>query len=240
MISRILFIVVMIYFVTRLYNLFRLIWQQLSRAGSSGPQKPTGGDSGGEATARNELVENTSSAPGRYVITHDLHRGSQRAELMITAAPEVLPEIFFDLVEKMGEQIILMVGEVLPGEQARQMISFSPLLKVSQLQTQLAEFADILNRLATIEMKIQNIDKCCHLILSTDKLMLLEVCNVAPYVAALQRRKFREVQADEFEVDLMHAQPPQKAKAVPEERLAQFKQRLEISASCFPAPSWLN
>lgn len=183
--------------------------------------------------------EPISSLPGVYVVNHDVRRGSQRSALMITATPETLPEVFLDLVEKLGERIILVLDEKLPLEKPLQMLSFTPPLEARQLQTSLAEFADVLNCRYAIEVTAQNADKCCYMTLKPDKSIVVEACNATPFIAALERRGLRQVHAEQ----LNHQRPPQNAMEgheLLEDRLAQFKQRLEISSCYVPGLSWVN
>jgi hypothetical protein len=168
-----------------------------------------------------------------------LRRGSQRSALMITATPEMLLEIFLDLVEKLGEKIVLVLDEKLPLEKPLQMLSFTPPLEVRQLQTSLAEFADVINCRHAIEVTAQNADKCCYMTLKPDKSIVVEACNATPFITALERRGLRQVQSNQ----LNHQSPPQKVAdghELFEDRLAQFKQRLEISSCYVPALSWVN
>ncbi len=183
--------------------------------------------------------EPISPLPGVYVVNHDVRRGSQRSALMITAAPETLPEVFLDLVEKLGERIILVLDEKLPLEKPLQMLSFTPPLETRQLQTSLAEFADVLNCRYAIEVTAQNADKCCYMTLKPDKSIVVEACNATPFIAALERRGLRQVHAEQ----LNHQWPSQNAMEgheLFEDRLAQLKQRLEISSCYVPGLSWVN
>ncbi|MGH7451686.1 MAG: hypothetical protein ACRENG_10100 [bacterium] len=180
-----------------------------------------------------------SPLPGVYVISHDLRRGSHRSALMITATPEMLPEIFLDLVEKLGEKIVLVLDEKLPLEKPLQMLSFTAPLEARQLQTSLAEFADVINCRHAIEVTAQNADKCCYMTLKPDKSIVVEACNATPFIAALERRGLRQVQSNQ----LNHQWPPQNAAdghELFEDRLAQLKQRLEISSCYVPGLSWVN
>ncbi len=177
--------------------------------------------------------------PGVYAVKHDSRRGSQRSALMIMATPEMLPEVFLDLVEKLGEKIVLVLDEKLPFEKPLQMLSFTPPLEARQLQTSLAEFADVINCRHAIEVTAQNADKCCYMTLKPDKSIVVEACNATPFIAALERRGLRQVQSNQ----LNHQWPPQNAAdghELFEDRLAQFKQRLEISSCYVPGLSWVN
>jgi hypothetical protein len=183
--------------------------------------------------------EPISPLPGVYAVNHDVRRGSQRSALMITATPEMLPEVFLDLVEKLGEKIILVLDEKLPFEKPLQMLSFTPPLETRQLQTSLAEFADVINFRHAIEVTAQNADKCCYMTLKPDKSIVVEACNATPFIAVLERRGLRQVQSNQ----LNHQSPPQNAAdghELFEDRLAQFKQRLEISSCYVPSLSWVN
>jgi hypothetical protein len=183
--------------------------------------------------------EPISPLPGVYAVNHDVRRGSQRSALMITATPETLPEVFLDLVERLGEKIVLVLDEKLPLEKPLQMLSFTPPLEARQLQTSLAEFADVINCRHAIEVTAQNADKCCYMTLKPDKSIVVEACNATPFIAALERRGLRQVQSNQ----LNHHWPSQNAAdghELFEDRLAQLKQRLEISSCYVPAPSWVN
>lgn len=239
MITHLLLIAVLVYVTKRLVELVILIQQWLTRSLKPGPEKPPSGDGSSTAASDNAPAESTPSLPGVYAVHHDLRPGSQRSELMVTATPEVLPEVFLDLVEKMGEQIVLTLGENLPGEKAGQIISFAPLMDSRQLQALLSEFADVINRRQALEVTVHNTEKCCYLALTANKSIVVEACNAAPYIAALQRRGLREVQVGKLEDRRPHAAAPEKGE-VPEERLAQLKQRLAISSSYFSAPLWVN
>lgn len=177
--------------------------------------------------------------PGVYAVNHDMRRGSQRSALLITATPETLPEVFLDLVEKLGERIILVLDEKLPLEKPLQMLSFTPPLEARHLQTSLAEFADVINCRHAIEVTAQNADKCCYMTLKPDKTIVVEACNATPFIAVLERRGLRQVQSHQ----LNHQWPPQNAvdgHELFEDRLAQLKQRLEISSCYVPGLSWVN
>jgi hypothetical protein len=192
-----------------------------------------------QTTADADANEAISPFPSVYAVNHDLRRGSQRSALMITATPELLPEVFLDLVEKLGEKIVLVLDEKLPFEKPLQMLSFTAPLETRQLQTSLAEFADVLNCREAIEVTAQNADKCCYMTLKPDKSILVEACNATPFIAALERRGLRRVQSNQ----LNHQWPPQNAAdghELFEDRLAQFKQRLEISSCYVPGLSWVN
>ncbi|MGH7595994.1 MAG: hypothetical protein ACREOI_06550 [bacterium] len=183
--------------------------------------------------------EPISPMPGVYAINHDLRRGSQRSALMITATPEMLPEVFLDLVEKLGEKIVLVLDEKLPLEKPLQMLSFTAPLETRQLQTSLAEFADVLNCRQAFEVTAQNADKCCYMTLRPDKSIVVEACNATPFIAVLERRGLRQVHSNQFN----HQWPPQNAAnghELFEDRLAQLKQRLEISSCYVPGLSWVN
>jgi hypothetical protein len=183
--------------------------------------------------------ETISPLPGVYTITHDMRRGSQRSALMITATPEMLPEVFLDLMEKLGEKIILVLDEKLPLEKPLQMLSFTPPLEARQLQTSLAEFADVINCRYAIEVTAQNADKCCYMTLKPDKSIVVEACNATPFIAVLERRGLRQVHAEQLD----HHLPLQSVADhddVSEDRLAQLKQRLEISSCYVPGLSWVN
>lgn len=183
--------------------------------------------------------EAISPFPGVYAVNHDLRRGSQRSALMITATPELLPEVFLDLVEKLGEKIVLVLDEKLPLEKPLQMLSFTPPLETRQLQTSLAEFADVINCQHAIEVTAQNADKCCYMTLRPDKSIVVEACNATPFIAALERRGLQQVQSNQ----LKHQLPAQNAANGHEhfeDRLAQLKQRLEISSCYVAALSWVN
>jgi hypothetical protein len=183
--------------------------------------------------------EPLSLLPGVYTVNHDSRRGSQRSALMIMATPEMLPEVFLDLVEKLGEKIVLVLDEKLPFEKPLQMLSFTPPLEARQLQTSLAEFADVINCRHAIEVTAQNADKCCYMTLKPDKSIVVEACNATPFIAALERRGLRQVQSNQ----LNHQWPPQNAAdghELFEDRLAQLKQRLEISSCYVPGLSWVN
>jgi hypothetical protein len=159
---------------------------------------------------------------------------------MITATPETLPEVFLDLVEKLGERIILVLDEKLPLEKPLQMLSFTPPLEARQLQTSLAEFADVLNCRQAFEVTAQNADKCCCITLKPDKSIVVEACNAIPFIAALERRGLRRVQSNQLN---HHQSPPQNVAdghEFFEDRLAQLKQRLEISSCYVPGLSWVN
>jgi hypothetical protein len=177
--------------------------------------------------------------PGVYAVNHDMRRGSQRSALMITAAPEMLPEVFLDLVEKLGEKIVLVLDEKLPLEKPLQMLSFTPPLEARQLQTSLAEFADVLNCREAIEVTAQNADKCCYMTLKPNKSIFVEACNATPFIAALERRGLRRVQSNQLKHELP-SQNTTDGHELFEDRLAQFKQRLEISSCYVAALSWLN
>lgn len=183
--------------------------------------------------------ESTAPLPGVYAVKHDLRRGSQRSALMITAAPETLPEVFLDLVEKLGEKIVLVLDEKLPFEEPLQMLSFTPPLEARQLQTSLAEFADIINSRQALEVTAQNADKCCYMTLKPDKSIVVEACNATPFIAALERRGLRQVRKDQLDQHW----PPQNVanhNDVSEDRLAQLKQRLAISSCYVSSLSWVN
>ncbi|MCI0691917.1 hypothetical protein L0337_07915 [candidate division KSB1 bacterium] len=190
-------------------------------------------------TADAKEDEPISPMPGVYTVNHDLRRGSQRSALMITATPETLPEVFLDLVEKLGEKIVLVLDEKLPFEKPLQMLSFTPPLEARQLQTSLAEFADVLNCRQAIEVTAQNADKCCYMTLRPDKSIVVEACNATPFISALERRGLRRVQSNQ----LNHQLPSQNAAdghELFEDRLAQLKQRLEISSCYVAGLSWVN
>jgi hypothetical protein len=239
MISHILLIVFLIYVGKRLMELLILIWQWLSRQINPAPEEPPSGQGDGAAGTDHVSAESSPQLPGYYAINHDLRRGSQRSELVVAATPEVLPEVFLDLLEKLGGQMVLTLGENLPGENAGHIISFTPPMDARKLQAHLAEYADILNRLHAIEVTVHNTEKCCYLMLQADKSIVLEACNAAPYVAALQRRGLREVQTGHFDAIRAHTATREESEN-PEERLAQLKQRLEISSSYVSMPSWAN
>jgi hypothetical protein len=184
-------------------------------------------------------AEPISPLPGVYAVHHDMRRGSQRSALMITVTPETLPEVFLDLVEKLGEKIVLVLDEKLPLEKPLQMLSFTPPLEARQLQTSLAEFADVINCRQAFEVTAQNADKCCYMTLKPDKSIVVEACNATPYIAALERRGLRQVQKDQLD----HQWPTQNAAdghELFEDRLAQLKQRLEISSCYVAGLSWVN
>jgi hypothetical protein len=239
MISHLLLVAVFILLVKRFVDLLVLIQRKLRRSGDSGYNGPPRGGSVGATAEKNRTESPSSPLPGVYAVNHDLRRGSQRSELMIAVDPELLPEIFLDLMEKLGEQIVLILGESRPGEKPDQLISFTPLLNARQVQELLAEFADVINHLGAIEVTAQNMEKCCYLTLNRDKSILLEACNATPYISVLQRRGLREVQAHKLDADRPHGHIFPESD-VPEERLAQFKQRLEISSSYLPRQTWVN
>jgi hypothetical protein len=192
-----------------------------------------------QAAADADENETISSLPGVYAVNHDLRRGSQRSALMITATPETLPEVFLDLVEKLGEKIVLVLDEKLPFEKPLQMLSFTPPFEARQLQTRLAEYADVLNCRQAIEVTAQNADKCCYMTLKPDKSIVVEACNATPFISALERRGLRQVKSDQ----LNHHWPRKNAAEGSdffEDRLAQLKQRLEISSCYVPGLSWVN
>jgi hypothetical protein len=205
------------------------------------PAEPFGASKAGLSPVDSEAGENEPSLPlpGVYAVSHDLRRGSQRSALMITATPETLPEVFLDLVERLGEKIVLVLDEKLPLEKPLQMLSFTPPLEARQLQTSLAEFTDVINCRHAIEVTAQNADKCCYMTLKPDKSIVVEACNATPFIAALERRGLRRVQSNQ----LRHQWPPQNAAdghELFEDRLAQLKQRLEISSCYVPGLSWVN
>jgi hypothetical protein len=240
MISHLLLFVVLIYLAKRIIELVILVLQRVSRQLNPDSDKPSGGGAGSSTSFDKAPGKQAPLLPGVYAVNHDQRRGSHRSALMIAAAPEVLPEVLVDLVEKLGEQIVLILGERLPGEKSdRRIISFTPLLDARQVQTLLAEYADVINRLNAIEVTAQNMEKCCYLTLNLDKSIVLEACNAAPYITALQRRGFREVQTDKFDANRHHG-ARLKESEVPEDRLAQFKQRLEISSSYLSGQRWVN
>jgi len=192
-----------------------------------------------EENRSNDATSTPSSSAGVYAINYDARRGSRRAELIISTAPELLPDVFLDLVERMGEQVVLTLGEKSTGALPGHLVSFTPLVKSHRLQTSLAEFADVLSQTPALSLTAQNQEKCCAVTLNPEKVIFLEACNVAQYREALERRGLSEVQANSFEhyheqnaVSAMHE--------VSDERLSQLKQRLEISSSYLADRAWLN
>ncbi len=216
--------------------IYWIIKQFLRRTEVFGAYKADSSSTGSEDVSENEPI---SPMPGVYAVKHDVRRGSQRSALMITATPEMLPEVFLDLVEKLGEKIVLVLDEKLPFERPLQMLSFTPPLEARQLQTSLAEFADVINCRHAIEVTAQNADKCCYMTLRPDKSIVVEACNATPFIAALERRGLRQVQSNQIN----HQSAPQNAadgRELVEDRLAQLKQRLEISSCYVPGLSWVN
>jgi hypothetical protein len=114
------------------------------------------------------------------------------------------------------------------------MLSFSQPIEARQLQTNLAEFADVINCLCAVEVTAQNTEKCCFLTLKMDKSIVVETCNAAPFIAALERRGLRRIQPDDWH----HCASNENA--ISEERLAQLKQKLEISSCYVPNHAWVN
>jgi hypothetical protein len=178
--------------------------------------------------------EPAPASPGVFAINYDQRRGSQRSALMIGAAPEFLLEIFFDLVERLGEKIVLILDEKPFQDKPLQMLSFTRPIDPQQLQMNLAEFADVINCLRAVEVTAQNTEKCCCFTLKMDKSIVLETCNATPFIAVLERRGLRRIQPDDWQ----HCASNQKE--VSEERLAQLKQKLEISSCYVPNYAWLN
>ncbi|MDZ7292159.1 MAG: hypothetical protein ONB44_20525 [candidate division KSB1 bacterium] len=179
------------------------------------------------------------SLPGIFVVNPDPRWDNQRAELMILVTPELLPEVFLDLVEKLGEKIILVIDEKHPRGKSRQMLSFTQPLDARQLHANLAEFADVINRFPGMEVIAQNVEKCCYLMLKPDKSIVVGACNAAPYVIALERRGLCQVWTDLFDSQRQDRKAPGKNE-ISEERMAQFKQRLEISSCYVSRQSWIN
>jgi hypothetical protein len=138
------------------------------------------------------------------------------------------------LVERLGEKIVLILDEKPLHDQPAQMLSFTQPIEARQLQTSLAEFADVINCLRAVEVTAQNTEKCCYFTLKVDKSIVLETCNATPFIAALERRGLRRIQPDDWQ----HCASNQKE--IAEERLAQLKQKLEISSCYVPNRAWTN
>jgi hypothetical protein len=240
MISNILLLIFFIYLAMRFVELLILLHKRLSRALKPGSEKPPSGDADRSGRPSNASSPPSSSLPGIYAVNYYLSRGGERSELMIAATPEILPEVFFDLVCNMGERIILTLGENLPGDNPRQMISFTPPLDSQQLEGLFADFADVIQQLYAIEMAVQNTEKCCHLTLNPDKSLILHACNATPYITALERRGLRKVETCQVNPHPHRGMTPNEREVI-DEKMAQLKQKLEISSSIFcPAPSWIN
>jgi len=213
-------LVLVILLVSGLVPVANSMWRR-SRRNAAAPDSPNG--TGFSLATKAEIF-----VPGVYLLRG---RRCQRSEIIVSTASRYLPGIFLDLVEELGEEVLLVLGEFLREGNLPPVISFCPPLESSELQVVLSEYDDVIKLHPGVEFYAQNIEKCCHLVLTPRKHIVLDACNPIPYLKALERRGLRQV--EEPQLALLPVESPGFASLVDEIRLDELKHLLSARSSTF-------
>lgn len=162
----------------------------------------------------------------------------QNGGLIITPSRTALAEVFLEVLGEMGGNVVVVMGEHL--DMSRPLLSISPPVAAPWLQNLFANYSDVLKQNHGVELSVQSVEKCCSVVLTPDKHIVMQACEPARYIRALESRGLREVR----ELPVVSVTRPGqhvRANTADESRLDELKQYLSVSSSLFtPRNEWLH
>lgn len=162
----------------------------------------------------------------------------QNGGLIITPSRTALAEVFLEVLGEMGGDVVVVMGEHL--DMSRPLLSISPPVAAPWLQNLFANYSDVLKQNHGVELSVQSVEKCCSVVLTPDKHLVMRACEPARYIRALENRGLREVTelpSPSVKRQAQLARP----NTSDESRLDELKQYLSVSSSLFtPRSEWLH
>lgn len=162
----------------------------------------------------------------------------QNGGLIITPSRTALAEVFLEVLGEMGGNVVVVMGEHL--DMSRPLLSISPPVAAPWLQNLFANYSDVLKQNHGVELSVKSVEKCCSVVLTPDKHIVMQACEPARYIRALESRGLREVR----ELPVVSVTRPGqhvRANTADESRLDELKQYLSVSSSLFtPRNEWLH
>ena len=166
-------------------------------------------------------------APGVYYVQGNPH---DRFEIVARSSRQILPNLYADLVHALGERVVLVMGEMLAEDAPQQMLSFSPALETARLHHLLFDYGDVIAHHDNLEFTAQNAEKSGQLVLTAEKLILLQVSCPQRFIHTLAAHglqrvpRFRRRPSASCSAGL---------NAVDEKRLIEFKLQLACTTFAF-------